>query len=294
MADSETDFLCLLCNKEGSLRCAGCKEARYCSNDCQKVDWRTHKLLCKSAAVFTADKRPSPLHRRSIIFPEKESRPRFIWLKFFETWVDNETTALGVELAGLVRDTSEAALDSTIIANGVTGRILHKQLSVNLLQTPTSTENMSFNKIDTRISEVFEGSVLVYGFIHDEHGPFNPQGLTTSDLRHIIDEFAIRSDIQRRSQLREGPLERSAEKCTGVVISCIGDQSLLHLPLCQPIDMPNICKFTEGYAALEAIGVPLRIHRLRNSVSWHGRKISTCAAISPFLTTTVGHCCVLD
>jgi hypothetical protein len=291
MADSETDFLCLLCNREGSLRCASCKEARYCSNDCQKVDWRTHKLLCKSAADFTAEKRPSPLHRRFIIFPENESRPRFVWMKFYEIWVDNETTALGVGLAGVVRDTSEAAPDSTIIANGVTGRILHKQLSVLFVQTPTSTENMSFNKIDTRISEALEGSVVVYGFIHDEHGPFNPQGLTTSDLRHIIDEFAIRSDIQRRSQLCKRPLERSADKCTGVVISCMGDQSLLKLPLYQPSDMPNNCEFTEGYAALEAIGVPLRIHRLRNSVGWHGRKTSTCAAISPFLTTTVGHCC---
>ena len=289
MADSETDFLCLLCDKEGSLRCAGCKEARYCSNDCQKVDWSTHKLLCKSAAEFTAEKRPSLLHLRSIIFPEKESRPRFVWLKFFETWVDNETTALGVDLAPLVRNASEAALDSTIIANKVTSRTLHKQLSVCFLRTPTSTENMSFNKIDTRIFKAFKGSVLIYGFIHDDHGPFNPQGLTTSDLRHIIDEFAIRSDIQRRSQLREGPLERSAEKTTGVMINCFGDQSSLGLPVYQSFDLHGTCKFTEGYAALEAIGIPLRIYRLENSVSWHGRKTSTCAAVSVFLTTTADH-----
>jgi hypothetical protein len=279
MADSETDFLCLLCNREGSLRCAGCKEARYCSNDCQKVDWRTHKLLCKSAADFTAEKRPSPLHRR--------------WMKFYEIWVDNETSALGVGLAGVVRDTSEAAPDSTIIANGVTGRILHKQLSVLFVQTPTSTENMSFNKIDTRISAALTGSILVYGFIHDDHGPFNPQGLTTSDLRHIIDEFAIRSDIRSRLQLHNCLVKHSAEKCTGVVISCFGDTSILRLPLYQPFDMPNFCEFTEGYAALEAIGVPLRIHRWKKSVSWQGRKTSTCTAIPPSLTTTTNDCCVL-
>lgn len=294
MADSETDFLCLLCNKEGALRCAGCKEARYCSNDCQKVDWSTHKLLCKSAAELTAEKRPSPLHLRSIIFPEKEPRPRFVWLKFFETWVDNETTALGVDLAPLVRNASEAAPDSTIIANEVTGRTLHKQLSVCFLQTPTGTENMSFNKIDTRISEVLKGSVLVYGFIHDEHGPFNPQGLTTSDLRHIIDEFAIRSDIQRRSQLCEGPLERSAEKSTGVMMNCYGDLNSLHLPMYQSFDLRGTCEYTEGYAALEAIGIPLRFHRLGNSVSWHGRKTGTCAVVSPSLKTTADHCYVLD
>ena len=275
MADSETDFLCLLCRKEGSLRCGGCKEVRYCSKDCQQIDWPSHKLLCKSVAEFAAEKRPSPMHSRSIIFPEKESRPRFIWLNYSEFWVDNETTALGAVLDNLVRDASEAASDSTIIANGVTGRILHKQLSVIFLQTPTSTENTSFNKIDTRISEVFKGSMLIYGFIHDEHGPFNPQDLTTSDLRHIIDEFAIRSDIQRRAQLREGPPERSAEKSTGVMINCFGDQSSLCLPVFQPFNLRGTCEFTEGYAALEAIGIPLRIYRLENSVSWHGRKTST-------------------
>ncbi|KAI1092948.1 hypothetical protein F5B19DRAFT_452383 [Rostrohypoxylon terebratum] len=27
--------------------CSGCKQARYCSKDCQKQDWKTHKSFCK-------------------------------------------------------------------------------------------------------------------------------------------------------------------------------------------------------------------------------------------------------
>lgn len=40
-----------LCNgcwkKEAKLTCSACKQAKYCSKDCQKNHWRTHKPNCK-------------------------------------------------------------------------------------------------------------------------------------------------------------------------------------------------------------------------------------------------------
>jgi hypothetical protein len=32
---------------ENLLRCAGCKQVAYCSRDCQHVDWKNHKVICK-------------------------------------------------------------------------------------------------------------------------------------------------------------------------------------------------------------------------------------------------------
>ena len=50
--DSDIHVECARCLKRGSqteLRpCAGCKSFSYCSKDCQRSDWPSHKRLCKS------------------------------------------------------------------------------------------------------------------------------------------------------------------------------------------------------------------------------------------------------
>ena len=48
-------FSCANCNnpkQKGDknkclLRCSGCKAVKYCCDDCQLIDWRHHKLICK-------------------------------------------------------------------------------------------------------------------------------------------------------------------------------------------------------------------------------------------------------
>lgn len=56
----DLEFRCTMCNQRARKRCTGCtevdKEARvvkhiafYCTNECQKADWRAHKAPCKAA-----------------------------------------------------------------------------------------------------------------------------------------------------------------------------------------------------------------------------------------------------
>ena len=33
-------------------KCHQCKKARYCSRDCQKVNWSVHRVNCKKHAVI--------------------------------------------------------------------------------------------------------------------------------------------------------------------------------------------------------------------------------------------------
>ena len=53
---------CDLCKKEPGLctdgkkcillKCASCCSRYYCSRECQKLDWRYHKRMCKQLAMF--------------------------------------------------------------------------------------------------------------------------------------------------------------------------------------------------------------------------------------------------
>jgi tetratricopeptide (TPR) repeat protein len=36
------------CHKEGVNRCSTCLREPYCCGDCQKIDWKSHKLICKT------------------------------------------------------------------------------------------------------------------------------------------------------------------------------------------------------------------------------------------------------
>ncbi|KAK6991798.1 hypothetical protein R3P38DRAFT_3090981 [Favolaschia claudopus] len=37
-----------LCDQIADRQCSECKKARYCSRECQKQNWPTHKIVCKS------------------------------------------------------------------------------------------------------------------------------------------------------------------------------------------------------------------------------------------------------
>jgi hypothetical protein len=44
---TETQANCNLCNNTNSTkRCSACKKVTYCSEQCQKMDWKVHKLSC--------------------------------------------------------------------------------------------------------------------------------------------------------------------------------------------------------------------------------------------------------
>lgn len=69
-----------VCEKPGKDFCNGCKLARYCSRECQLVDWSIHKRVCREFAVTTAGSaRPSAEHRRILFFPTYRRKPELLW-----------------------------------------------------------------------------------------------------------------------------------------------------------------------------------------------------------------------
>lgn len=69
---------CIMCNSSPAKLCARCSDCHYCSRECQSSDWSCHKLLCKDLSSMSP--RPSPAHKRAILFPEKDAKPLIIWI----------------------------------------------------------------------------------------------------------------------------------------------------------------------------------------------------------------------
>jgi hypothetical protein len=51
------DNKCSVCNNTSGFACSQCKTKKYCSNECQKSDWATHKHVCgaKMMAIYCCD-----------------------------------------------------------------------------------------------------------------------------------------------------------------------------------------------------------------------------------------------
>ena len=41
---------CAMCGKDAASKCASCKRVAYCSKECQKSHWKSHKAECKKAS----------------------------------------------------------------------------------------------------------------------------------------------------------------------------------------------------------------------------------------------------
>lgn len=79
---TQSTRLCSACNKPGLYICSLCRNARYCSRECQEKDFGLHKLLCKSFAELGP--RPGPKCFRGIFFPADDIRPRFVWNEYHD------------------------------------------------------------------------------------------------------------------------------------------------------------------------------------------------------------------
>jgi hypothetical protein len=74
---TSTNNQCAVCSKPGKL-CASCENIHYCSPECQKIDWKVHKLLCRTFKNFRNP--PGPMMMRVITFPVTSIKPEFRWM----------------------------------------------------------------------------------------------------------------------------------------------------------------------------------------------------------------------
>jgi len=66
--------ICALCRKPGDKKCASCHSILYCSDTCQRVDWRVHQVFC-ALHPFPAKQPEKNQSVQGILLPEKNREP---------------------------------------------------------------------------------------------------------------------------------------------------------------------------------------------------------------------------
>ncbi|KAF2660386.1 hypothetical protein K491DRAFT_711878 [Lophiostoma macrostomum CBS 122681] len=192
---SPSQRLCVMCNEPGIKRCTGCRNAQYCSTECQQRDWTLHKLLCEQFADFL-EGRPSEAHYRAIVFPvdASDAKPRFMWLKTdshakYGIASDQMTQILGGQVpdASGFYDNNHSAKRSL----GYTLQLIHCQ---DVLDNGMPA-NATLDKLKVARKGIMKGpfvahgvqGVVQYGHMHRHVPEKNFCDLDTTVLRAIVD-----------------------------------------------------------------------------------------------------------
>ena len=185
---------CALCSSPNARLCKQCHAISYCSVRCQKSDWPSHKLLCSQYSLD--NERPSPEHRRAILFQDGHKEPKFIWIECKELvegthkWEEpqNIDDYMGPERTYVERTSFDH--------NNVRGRPLKNSIEIhnrNAFSMDGSIPNQSIVAA-TRGKAPHEwcGPVVVLrknGLCTTFMGSFGDMGM--EDYVHVVDHFKI-------------------------------------------------------------------------------------------------------
>lgn len=75
---------CAHCGKVANSKCTNCKAVQYCSRDCQKAHWKSHKLNCRPFEVRKAIENLLRILTLNGIFHSCRSRKMRSWEDFWE------------------------------------------------------------------------------------------------------------------------------------------------------------------------------------------------------------------
>ncbi|KAF2183482.1 hypothetical protein K469DRAFT_582613 [Zopfia rhizophila CBS 207.26] len=225
--------LCAMCNKPGTMTCGGCHCSRYCSGDCQKLDWPVHKLLCKTFRDF--ETRPGNKFKRAIYFPVSGTGPKFIWLQF-EGYDLEDKPYYEQPVYGTLLGEDKPATERVFIDENM---IVRRNLAHTIILAVRSTfvydgslPNKSVAKVDEELGYQWKGSFVALGMKGIRQEPRVSDDLGTTDFRHIVDELRIQHyfNFSRPYENVQG------EKVKGVRINCLGDQGIFGRPEFEAVD----------------------------------------------------------
>lgn len=285
---------CVMCNSSPAKRCARCLDCYYCSRECQSSDWPCHKLLCKD--LSSQSPRPSPAHKRAILFPEKDSKPLIIWV-LCSRKASSEFEEMGIlkeyETANIrpLLGPGDPMIGSANIQRNVKrGRNLGFGIAEWAGQKQGYSIVLNFREAFLRdgstINRSIQASVKTSGTVqHSWRGPVVAlrdnwrefyEDITLADFRHVIDYFVT----YNTTEVREigNPLDHSRTARTtirGVKICCYGEIQLHGADPFVQVEVQEVHPIYSWLSREEDIspisrllGTPLRLWKFPDITSW--------------------------
>ncbi|KAB8298732.1 hypothetical protein EYC80_000907 [Monilinia laxa] len=255
---------CASCNEDDAKKmCAGCKTISYCKEQCQKNDWKLHKLVCKPYVQFINNV-PRPKKQNEVSFklamflPVDENHPKFFWLETCEDVSENlSTLEIGsprmiseyLDFEQTEAGTSTVRINQQLLQNfpDEARYIQSRQLEIEIipfyvLQCPMSPLNKCAKKLaNNRMAFGWRGPIVVVHRIPETRsiGDIQP-----SDIRIIADWFrhwkplkmqdfytrytfeGATDEVRMLEQLQH-VAESTAPKVSTVIVRCDGGTEIL-------------------------------------------------------------------
>lgn len=264
---------CTLCGKADALLCLQCKNARYCSKECQTSDWPLHKLLCTQFKHFDHTKRPSDDAVTAILFPVNESKPKLVWL-------NNELNVRmhlsSTDSPHIISLNINERLDRRLIP---TLNICHRSKYL----CDGSNPNKAVSKIlylTSGTHHEWRGPVLVFANDDIEESRPGIKDITSTDFRHAIDYFCSYSP-----SILPAELPSSALKIQGVRINCVGDREMIRRPAFEVVAIsPTDRIFYEHDTSdiADRIGMPIFTRQIPPEPMWANDGHNFRFSLGPF------------
>ncbi|KAI8966245.1 hypothetical protein F5Y11DRAFT_309862 [Daldinia sp. FL1419] len=265
MANVNGEVRCIVCDAPNARFCDRCKSTRYCSKECQRADWTTHKLLCPAFLKFDVTKRPSDEHFRAISFPVDKEKPELIWIHC--PWhADEDDEDYGLRYQFPDSDKRKLlgedafARSMTIQKNKILGRVLSDTIHLchrDGFLIDGSSDNKSIAPITATKPwqcHNWKGPIFAYGTEGLGIDQTTCRDLDMNDFRHVVDYLLV---YNSRPAIATGKPVSGGIR--GVLINCLGDQKMCNRPHFEAIDISPADPIFEIYSNRDVSDIAKRI-----------------------------------